>query len=302
MNNILITGSKGFIGGQVTEYFQKKKVNISYLEYSKLNQNYSLSKNINLFSNINLAIHYDVILHLGWDNQNYLFSKKKKSTSNIQRTKFLFEIAKLLNIKKFIFMSTALVYGEKNHNMILKTTDKYHSPNNFYGMQKKIVENLLLDLCSQHNIQLIILRIPLVIGKKSKSLFNKYSNLIKILNGECFKYFTNKRSYISEDSLIKKLEFICNTNDFYDNKIFNLSDQPPLSLFEISQIIQKKKRESNFYEKFLGIIIGKFLLLFSKIFIKNKINNKFVLSQDTFNNSLLTKDYIDIKTKFFITY
>lgn len=275
MANIIITGSKGLIGSHLTKLFKNK--NFSYINFSKLNRNFSSSQNINYFSNINIKANYDTLVHLGWCQKLNLFSKKKLIESNIKNTQLLFKIANSLKIKKFVFMSTALVYGEKNHEIEIKSKSNLE-PNSFYGFQKKEVEEMLLKLGKTNKIQIIIIRIPLVISKKSKSLLNKYNKLLKIFNGECFNNFHNKRSYISEENLIKNLQLIIEDTDFNKNKIINLFDAPPLSLFEISKIIQKIERRSNIFEKTFGFFIGLIFNFISKAFLKNKINNNFVLS------------------------
>ena len=59
-------------------------------------------------------------------------------------------------VKKFIFSSTAAVYGEPE-NIPIKENDKT-SPTNPYGMSKLMIENILKDASRVHDVSYIALR------------------------------------------------------------------------------------------------------------------------------------------------
>ena len=122
MYNILLTGSSGFIGSRLNEILKKKKFDVknfnSHDNYKKYDKNIKfnsreIKKNINwhdLFKNIDCVIHCAGISEVKKNYQNNLGLLK---VANIDLTIDLAEQAALTGVKRFIFLSSIKVNGEK---------------------------------------------------------------------------------------------------------------------------------------------------------------------------------------------
>ena len=170
---ILITGSTGYIGSHISEFFEKKKINyigVDNNSYSykqnvlnkkrhlkvDISDNKKISKIIREY-NINLIIHAAASSYVIDGEKN----KKKYYENNIKKTKKFIDLCKYENLENFIFLSSSNVYEEKkifSENDITKAK-------NFYGKNKISIEKYL----KRKNFKnLIILRLFNVIGYYNK--------------------------------------------------------------------------------------------------------------------------------------
>ncbi len=151
---ILITGSTGYIGSHLSQFFLKKKIHyigIDNLSYSYKN-NVTDIKNHNFFNISNKKkIEYlikkykiNTIIHAAASSYVLEAERFKKAyfKNNVKNTKKFIDICKKKNIKNFIFLSSSNVYKERKKNKIFKINDKTH-PKNYYGKTKLIIENYL---------------------------------------------------------------------------------------------------------------------------------------------------------------
>ncbi len=110
------------------------------------------------------------------------------------------EKAKKDGVKQFIFMSSAIVYGESAPIGKTKviTKDTPVSPGNCYGDSKVQAENGLRPL-NDRDFKIVILRPPMIYGKGSKG---NYPLLVKIaLKTPVFPYVRNERSMLYIENL-----------------------------------------------------------------------------------------------------
>ena len=170
---ILITGSSGYIGSEIANYFEQK--NIKYIGIDS--HIYSSPKNIiNKKRHVKIDISnnkikdlikkYKLITIIHCAALSYVLdaekNKKKYIQNNVKKTKKFINICKDLNVKNFIFLSTSNVYSES-----LKTFSEKNltNPINLYGKTKTIIEKYLYTLNFKN---LIILRLFNVVGMTKK--------------------------------------------------------------------------------------------------------------------------------------
>tara|TARA_X000000368_G_scaffold407872_1_gene387828 strand:- start:171 stop:1100 length:930 start_codon:yes stop_codon:yes gene_type:complete len=170
---ILITGSSGYIGSEIANYFEQK--NIKYIGIDS--HIYSSPKNIiNKKRHVKIDISnnkikdlikkYKIITIIHCAALSYVLdaekNKKKYIQNNVKKTKKFINICKDLNVKNFIFLSTSNVYSES-----LKTFSEKNltNPINLYGKTKTIIEKYLYTLNFKN---LIILRLFNVVGMTKK--------------------------------------------------------------------------------------------------------------------------------------
>ena len=142
--NILVTGSKGFLGSNlISRLKEEKNINIFYF-------NKSTKKNL-LEKYVTIS---DVIFHLAGQNRSKL--KKDFSTNNIELTKKICNLIKINKLKtKVVFASSTQVTN-----------------NSIYGKSKLEAENCIGDCANKNNSQYFIFRIPNVFGKWCKPNYN----------------------------------------------------------------------------------------------------------------------------------
>lgn len=112
------------------------------------------------------------------------------------------EKAKADGVKQFIFMSSAIVYGESapiGKNKVI-TRDTPLSPANFYGDSKVQAEKGILPL-SDDSFKVVILRPPMIYGKGSKGNYPLLSKLARKM--PLFPYVDNCRSMLYIGNLVE---------------------------------------------------------------------------------------------------
>ena len=159
---IIITGSAGYIGSCLYEYFkdfkQFKVLGIDKV-YPKLKKQ-KLFKKVDLtsYSSAKKIFHKfgpDVVIHLAGESTIDNIKKiKNYLKNNITVTKNLIKIVNKQNTGNFIFSSTAAVYANKALNLIENSKLK---PNNIYGVTKLKCENYIQQNLNKEK-KFIILR------------------------------------------------------------------------------------------------------------------------------------------------
>lgn len=203
--NVLITGGSGFIGRHLSKTLYKKyniyvvdrkkvKLNLKNLKFFKSNiSNTKLINKIISNNDIKIVIHLAAKINAA----ESVFKKKLYFLNNFLYSKQLFEICKTNKIKKFIFASSAAVYGNKKTIFYEKDLKK---PINPYGQYKLDFEKYLLT--NKGEIQIGILRFFNVVGNypyeklKSKNLpiISKIEKIILNESKSKLKIFGNNHS------------------------------------------------------------------------------------------------------------
>ncbi len=172
--NILLTGSSGFIGSNLLDFFYKNKNKIFIYSYNqkkfeKIKKNY---KDIENFKNIRKKIKFDCVIHCAAPNDiksnaNFEYS----INSYIKFTNNFLEKIKKYKIEKFIYLSTAQVYGRNLRNNV-KENKKCLTVNN-YGLFHKFCEDLIINFSTINLTKknYYILRISNVLG--NTKFYNK---------------------------------------------------------------------------------------------------------------------------------
>ena len=124
--------------------------------------------------------------------------------------------AKADGVKQFIFMSSAIVYGDSagigKDKLITKDTPT--SPANFYGDSKVQAENGILPL-NDDGFKVVVLRPPMIYGPNSRGNYPILSKFARKL--PAFPYVKNQRSMLYVENLC---EFVRLMVDNEENGIF----------------------------------------------------------------------------------
>lgn len=262
MKKILITGNNGYIGKSFIDY---AKNNYPNYEIDTINLRDSKWINSN-FSNYEIVLHLAGIAHV---------SRKKEDKEiyykiNRDLTLSIAEKAKNEGVKRFIFMSSIIVYGSKNKLIHAETVE---NPDDFYGDSKLQAEKLLQKI-ENNNFRISIIRSPMVYGPGSKGNFNKLVKLAKIT--PIFPNFANKRSMIYIYNLNQVIAGVINEEI---GGIIYPQNNEYSSTTEIVKIINDKTSRKVFFTKFFNPFI-KILLPFKTI---NKLFGDLYYSEELIN-------------------
>lgn len=197
--NILVSGSRGFIGRSLSKRLQGLGSSITPV-YSDLLLNERLSPP--KYDNSEVFIHLAARVHSEKDASLKVFF-----SDNVEATRKALDIALSAGVKKFILFSSIKVYGEHFEDAL--TAESTCMPKTAYGISKLEAEKVAVNFCRKHSIAIDIVRIPIVIGLGAKG---NIGSLLKFINTGLpipFAGIDAKRSNVDLDYLCKYVSELC---------------------------------------------------------------------------------------------
>ncbi len=195
MKKILITGANSYIGTSFEKYMSRFGDKYQIDTVDMIGDSWK-SKN---FSGYDCIYHVAGIAH----SDGGKISREKVRLYYEVNTKLTIQTAikaKKSGVKQFIFMSSAIVYGDSSpigkSKIITRNTPV--SPANCYGDSKVRAENGLRKL-EDKNFKVVILRPPMIYGKNSKGNYPLMSKMAQKL--PIFPYVKNQRSMLYVENL-----------------------------------------------------------------------------------------------------
>lgn len=196
MKKILITGANSYIGMSFEKYINDNYPNDYIVDTVDMISGTWREKD---FSGYDSVFHVAGIAH----SDNGKISDKKEKLYRSVNTDLTVETAKKAKadgVKQFVFMSSAIVYGDSapiGKSKVI-TRDTPVNPTNCYGDSKVQAENGIRSLNDDH-FNIVILRPPMVYGKGSKG---NYPLLAKIaMKTPVFPKVKNTRSMLYIENL-----------------------------------------------------------------------------------------------------
>jgi nucleoside-diphosphate-sugar epimerase len=156
---------------------------------------------------------------------------------NIAATKNLALAAASSGVKRFIFISSVKVNGEST-SMVPFNELNTPSPEDDYGKTKYEAEKELRLIAANSNMEVVIIRPPLIYGTGVKANFK---NLIKLCHYKLplpFGAIHNKRSMVYIENLVDFM-ISCITHPKAANQTFLISDDEDVSTTELIQTIRQ---------------------------------------------------------------
>ena len=275
---ILVTGASGFIGKKACKYLSN--IGHEVLAFSRTSCN--LPKNITLikgdtllkvFSETQSLKGLDCIIHLAgrtYTSSNKTLSYSEYFKDNVQETLDLANISARANVKRFIFISSIKVNGESTNKSSPFNESDVPNPQDYYALSKHQAELGLLNISKQTNLEVVIIRPPLVYGVDAKGYFGLILKIIKLNIPLPFGYFkNNRRSFLYVDNLLNFLATVIK-HPKAANNIFLCSDCDDISTANLL-----KNLYLGMYTKNSLLKVPKFLVSFFLYFIgKRKIYKK----------------------------
>lgn len=177
---VCVTGWSGFLGQYICKAALKKKdILLIKLGKSDLSDiKWDITQGNILIPQVDLFIHNAGLAHINQNNRQELFYRVNEiGTINI--CKSISQSKTFPNT--FVFISTVAVYGATVGELI--TEDSVKKPLNAYGQSKLNAEKYLRNWADNNNVNLIILRLPLVVG------FNPPGNLGAMIKAIRHRYY-----------------------------------------------------------------------------------------------------------------
>lgn len=229
-----VTGSSGFVGKALMEELRLRGAQPVGLfrsdlvgQYHTKDQKIYSTSETEALNNLGCIVHCGARVH----QQKFSFlNKKNYYEDNVLNTIELARRANKNGVKRFIFLSTVKVNGEQStmgHPFSLRDSP---CPRGNYAISKYQAELELIELAKISEMEIVILRIPLVYGKNAKANFKVLLKLISMGVPLPFKG-ENKhlRSFLHIDNLTD-LIIKCIVSEDKLHDIFYASDNDDASI------------------------------------------------------------------------
>ena len=200
MKKVLITGANSYIGVSFENYVKQHYSSELDIETVDMIDGSWRTKT---FSPYDIVYHVAGIAHADVGNVDEA-TKKKYYAVNTDLAIETAKKAKDEGVKQFVFMSSAIVYGDSapygESKRITSATDP--SPANFYGDSKWQADKGVRELADE-NFTVTVLRPPMIYGKGSKGNYPTLAKMAKKL--PIFPDVQNKRSMLYIENLCEFL-------------------------------------------------------------------------------------------------
>lgn len=254
MKKILITGADSYIGTSFAEYMK----NFDGYMIDTIDMIGGSWKN-NDFSKYDVVFHVAGIAH----SDTKCVSKKIEEKYFAINTDLTIETAKKAKksgVRQFIFMSSIIVFGDKNECIAKDTAP---CPDNFYGYSK-LKADISIHKLEDNNFKVVSLRPPMVYGKGCKGNYPRLAKLAKLT--PVFPDFYNKRSMLYIENLCEFIRLIIDNNEtgyFYpqNEEYVNTSKM----VKTIASVNGKRMMCTKIFNPLIGLLIKKIRLL-KKVF------------------------------------
>lgn len=230
MKKILITGSNSYIGTSVKKYLEQWPKKYKVDEISVRGDDWKKHD----FSKYDVVFHVAGIAHVDVKKADEA-TKKLYYKVNCDLADEVAKVAKKAKVKQFIFMSSAIVYGDSapigKRKVITKDTKP--SPANFYG-DSKLQAEIKLNKLADKNFKVALVRPPMIYGEGCKG---NYPTLRKFaLKLPIFPKVNNERSMIYIENFSAFIKEVIDKNE---SGVLMPSNPDIISTSEIVKVIAK---------------------------------------------------------------
>lgn len=255
---ILLTGATGFIGEAVLKQLPAEQVvtfgrtaprqPTAAFHAGDINASTEFTAAL---KNVNVVIHTAARVHM-MDEQSAHPLEEFRQVNTLGTLNLAAQAAKA-GVKRFIFISSVKVNGERSDNRIFRHDDQ-PAPEDAYSQSKAEAEAGLQKLAKETGIEIVIIRPPLVYGPGVKANFASLQKLAQRNLPLPLGAIHNKRSMVALDNLTD-LIITCISHPAAVDQILMVSDGRDLSTTELlimlTQAAGKKPRLLPVPQKYL---------------------------------------------------
>jgi len=229
---VLITGGFGFIGIEVCAQFSHWNAHV-----------WDTKTGDNLFRNDTLDEDYDAIVHLVAQLEILGANPKTELVMNVESTIHMLELARKYDIPKFVFTSTADVYGEPQ----IVASREVDALNPFwtYAASKVAAEAYVRTYEELYGIKTVIIRPSIVTGigewygrfvTLSMARIRKKQPILVFGNGKQSRDFVAVRD-------VARLIYMVTAKDIKTPEVFNASSGESRTIYDVAHMILDSCRE-----------------------------------------------------------
>ena len=244
---VLVTGASGFVGTALCENLiargltttgivrQMPENPLPGVDY-QIVSGFSKSKFWKeILVGVDVVVHCAARAHIMRDSERDPLAAYREV--NVEGTRSLAEQAVSYGVKRFIYISSIKVNGEGTNEHPYKADD-IPAPEDSYGISKWEAEQVLQKIGCTSNLEIVIIRPPLVYGPEVRVNFLKLMKLVKSGLPLPFGAIHNNRSFVAVDNLVD-LILICLHHPAATNQTFLVSDGDDLSTTEVLRRMAK---------------------------------------------------------------
>lgn len=242
---VLVTGSTGFVGNAVLQRLEQEsalevigatrvspnhKADRIYLEVGAINENTCWGAAL---QDVDVVVHLAARAHVMHETAAVPLDEFRKV--NLEGSIALARQALSAGVKRFIFISSIGVNGAVTETRAF-TEKAIPAPHADYALSKYEAEIALKDLLKQGEMELVIIRPPLVYAANAPGNFRKLLKLVRAGIPLPFASINNSRSMVALENLS---DFICACVTFPKalNETFLISDGEDLSIASIVRLL-----------------------------------------------------------------
>lgn len=233
---ILVTGANGFVGRQLCAILSQRNIPFRKVVRSPHTDAVIVGE-INdqtdwqsALLGVSVVVHLAARVHVMNDTSTDPLAEFRKV--NVEGTLRLAEQAALANVKRFVFISSIKVNGERTLRDQPFCADDIPAPIDPYGISKEEAERRLLKLAETSSMEVVIIRPPLVYGVGVKANFFKMMSWLSRGIPLPLGAIDNQRSMVAVENLAD-LIITCCDHPAAANQIFLASDGEDLSTPEL---------------------------------------------------------------------
>ncbi len=270
--NIFITGGMGFVGSYLSTYLSKQGNNVTIFDnFSNSSKNISnstikiihgdildrtlLSKSL---SNIDTVIHLAAQISVTDSFKN----SENTMKINVDGTQNVLDACLENNIKKFIAISTAAVFGNQGTTQLNENSNTL--PISPYGKSKLQMEKNILEFSKKHNLNSIILRFFNLYGVgQSQEYAGVITKFLKMIADnkplEIYGTGGQSRDFIHIDDAIECINLAIKNLDGKIGRIYNVGSGKSISILNLAHLLLKisgKDLPIKFKSKIKGEILN----------------------------------------------
>jgi nucleoside-diphosphate-sugar epimerase len=242
---ILVTGATGFIGNKLCQALSAHGDTV----FAVARRQVAIDTNITVINKVlsketdwhDCLKDIDVVIHLA--GRAHVMNDVSENPYqayadiNIDATKHLAKQAVLSGVKRFIYLSSIKVNGERTKDVAFSETDS-PQPKDDYGTTKCEAEKVLNNIARQTGMDVVIIRPPLVYGAGVKANFKSLIKLAQLNIPLPFGAIDNKRSLVFIENLIDFI-LLCTHHPNAANQTFLISDDDDVSTTRLIQYIKE---------------------------------------------------------------
>jgi len=249
MKNILVTGANGFIGrvlcgvladagnevrgsARDSQHITIKNQACEYISVGDIDSNTDWAPALN---GVDAVVHLAARVHVM--RETAVDPLMEFQRVNVEGTERLARQAVSLGVKRFVYVSSIKVNGQKTTDDSF-AADDLPAPQDPYAISKWVAEQVLHQIAGETGLEVVVIRPPLVYGPGVRGNFLRLLRLVDRGLPLSFGSIENRRSLVSVFNLCDLLR-ICLEHPKACGEVFLIKDGEDLSTAEIIRRIAR---------------------------------------------------------------